>query len=706
MKVAVLGRLEYNEEPVQMPRKARALLGYLAASREPRARTELSGLFCANASDPRATLRTLLSHIRRETPEVLFTQDEWVGVRPAVWVDCHAFAAAVQRSDVAPHALSLYRNEFLAGEELPDLPEFEMWLLGRRVHYKTLFEQGLLARARVLYSQGELARAQAHAAQLVQSNPYDEESQALFIELLAAEGGLDAAREQYERFEMLLAKELGVALTPGFREKVGTFLKTSDRPARAPDRAAGQPFPLLFSPERLRRMLGDQRQRWPRVLAWALDTAEAARLIGAYQDSAAALDMALVAAEQSGATAAEKSVIELQRLLLGRYVEEPLNVARRRLARAEQLLATTSDLSLLSLRDLARATLLYREGRYAPAIEAATEAEAGLQARGERGLAGRAMTVKGQALLRTGANSAAIEAFARARPWLAESGDEEALSICIGETAWAAINRGQIERAFDIVEEGLAELGPAAPPAAEGRLAYTLAACWNYYYDLGGMEQCARRAIRCYEQAGNRALAARCEIYLVQVDRYRFRHHDAQRRLGRLFQKAQRYHDTWLLAWVMALLGQAAFRQGRLAEASKWYSQAYGLRQQTGERQNQVYDLAWRGRLRAAEGQPGSALHHTTAAVREMEAEGADYFAWETWDMYLAHAEALSQNGREAEALAALDAGYGALQRFVAQIPSPALRQQVLDFEHSRQLLAAWESRRIVPFHEREHRLI
>lgn len=220
------------------------------------------------------------------------------------------------------------------------------------------------------------------------------------------------------------------------------------------------------------------------------------------------------------------------------------------------------------------------------------------------------------------------------------------------------------------------------------------------------MERSGLRAIELYEKAGKPALAARIEIYLLQADRYRFRHEATQHRLGSLFQKAQQHHDTWLLAWSMALLGQAAFRQGRLTEAEHWYGRAYGLRQRTGERQNQVYDLAWTGRLRAALSRPGSALHYTATAVRQMEADAGDYVPWVPWDIYLAHAEALWQNGRQEEAVAAVEAGHRALQAFATQIPAGSLRRQVLDFEHGRCLLAAHESGQIVPFHQREHKII
>ena len=56
--------------------------------------------------------------------------------------------------------------------------------------------------------------------------------------------------------------------------------------------------------------------------------------------------------------------------------------------------------------------------------------------------------------------------------------------------------------------------------------------------------------------------------------------------------------------------------------------------------------------------------------------------------------------------MTALKAGHGALQAFAAQLSAGPVRRQVLDFEHSRCLLAAHKSGQIVPFHQREHRII
>ncbi len=716
MRLQLLGRMAYNHQVVEMPRKARALLAYVAVPELPRQRDELMALFCTNTVDPRRTLRTLLSHIRREAPGVLLTTRERIALNEAVWVDCKAFSEAVRQDSLTPGMLALCAEAFMAGEALPDCPEYEIWLLGRRAYYQSLYEQALLTLAQTHYQQGETEAAHSYAMQLVERNPYLEEGHALLIQMLAAEGRLAEARTYADHFCALLKQELGMAPTEDFLQLAATVSpSTPDEPAQRRPTVSpvlvAPPAPqasLLFSPHRLQQRLGDhaQEEQWATLREWAVATVESAFALWAYQDAAAALDVALFAAERMNAPPAEQAAILGQRVLLGRYVDEPLPVQQQWFARAEALLAKPPGTPAPPILELARATLLHREGHYSLAIEAAEAIAETFKEAGDYALAGQARAVQGQALLRTGRNSVAETVLQQARSWLAEAGDAEGLGLSIGETAWAALNRGRVEDAFAIVEAGLSELGPSGPPAAEARLFYTLAACWNYYYDADGMERAARRAIECYERIGNQALATRCEIYLLQAERYRFQTEAAQKRLGNLFHKAQRYHDTWLMAWVMALLGQAAFRKGDLSEAENWYSRAYGLRQQTSERQNQIYDLSWAGRLRAALGRKKSALHYTTTAVRKMEQAADEYFVWEAWDVYLAHAEALAQNGREQEALASLEVAYQTLQAFIQHVPSPVLRQQILAFEHSRHLVTARRSQLIIPFHQRHHHLI
>ncbi len=128
-------------------RKTRALLAYLALAEQPLTRLTLSHLFCQESDDPIRSLRWHLSAIRRQVaPELLLTSGETVQLnRENVWLDVAEFAAALA-TPLSPQTetiLNLYRGEFLAGLDLPDAPEFELWLLGERARLHRLYEQGL-----------------------------------------------------------------------------------------------------------------------------------------------------------------------------------------------------------------------------------------------------------------------------------------------------------------------------------------------------------------------------------------------------------------------------------------------------------------------------------------------------------------------------------------------------------------------------------
>ena len=104
MQLQLLGQVRYDNRVVAIPRKARALLAYLAVREGEAQREELAALFCANADDPRRTLRTLLSHVRRGAPGALTAGDDCVAASEGLRVDCHLFAEAARTHSLTPAA--------------------------------------------------------------------------------------------------------------------------------------------------------------------------------------------------------------------------------------------------------------------------------------------------------------------------------------------------------------------------------------------------------------------------------------------------------------------------------------------------------------------------------------------------------------------------------------------------------------------------
>ena len=75
--LCLFGRARYTrdgaDEPIVLQPKGLALLAYLALAGRPVPRRELADLLFPDASDPRATLRWHLSHLRAGTPPELYS---------------------------------------------------------------------------------------------------------------------------------------------------------------------------------------------------------------------------------------------------------------------------------------------------------------------------------------------------------------------------------------------------------------------------------------------------------------------------------------------------------------------------------------------------------------------------------------------------------------------------------------------------------
>ncbi len=246
-------QIENQGQAVTLPRKARALLAYIAMAPVPMTRHELASTFCGEAVDPARTLRSLLSRIRAQmAPELLQTEADTITFDTTIaWIDCLTFAAELNEDPVRASTLALFRGDFLTGFHLPDAPEFELWLLGRRAHYRQLYELGLTRGIRQLIERDRYTEAIDLAQALTQSNPLFDEGYAWLIWLYARLGQRTSALAQYEQCRSLLARELGVepstTLRHLYEEILSGRFESLDRPhhhptTRLPPKRGDDPF--------------------------------------------------------------------------------------------------------------------------------------------------------------------------------------------------------------------------------------------------------------------------------------------------------------------------------------------------------------------------------------------------------------------------------------------------------------------------------
>lgn len=141
-------RIEIIDRPLDLRRrKGLALLTYLAVTAQPHTREALATMFWPenDQSSALANLRRELSRLNQALGEGVLAIDRLqAGVNPQVeaWVDAAAFRSNFQACRDEGHtpkdrcedcfqrlteAVELYREDFLAGFNLPDSPAFDEW---------------------------------------------------------------------------------------------------------------------------------------------------------------------------------------------------------------------------------------------------------------------------------------------------------------------------------------------------------------------------------------------------------------------------------------------------------------------------------------------------------------------------------------------------------------------------------------------------
>ena len=222
--IGLLGPFEVKRgdgQPLRLPKKAQALLAYLAMQRgRPVSREQLAALLWGNSATEQArqSLRQCLTALRNalgaEACEPLVADTAWVLLTPSdSWaIDAAAFEAACQSKTVADleRASVLFRDELLAGLHIAVEP-FNDWLTLERQRLTSLHLDLLQRLAQARAEAGDSEGAIAAARQLNALDALREDGHRLLMRLLAASGHRSAALKQYDRCIQILRDELGIA---------------------------------------------------------------------------------------------------------------------------------------------------------------------------------------------------------------------------------------------------------------------------------------------------------------------------------------------------------------------------------------------------------------------------------------------------------------------------------------------------------------
>ena len=249
LKLFLLGapRVELDGDHLDVrPRKALALLIYLAITANRHTRDALATLLWPNSDQRQArhALRNRLSELSLALGGDWIEADrERVGLRAGFWLDVTEFqqhlANEAADSQTLTAAADLYRDDFLTGFTLPDCPEFDEWQFFQNESLRHALASALEKLAVILSDQADYEPAISYARRRLALDPLHEPAHQKLIVLYAQAGQQAAALRQYQICLEMLEAELGVPpseeITTLYRQiRAGRFGRKEDRQADEP----------------------------------------------------------------------------------------------------------------------------------------------------------------------------------------------------------------------------------------------------------------------------------------------------------------------------------------------------------------------------------------------------------------------------------------------------------------------------------------
>jgi len=256
-------------------RRRLALLAVLAAAGERgRSRDQLLLLFWPDATQTRArhSLDQLLYALRSSLGDSVFDGVNPLRLNPeVVSSDVGAFNAALDRGDLEA-AVNEYRGPFLDGFYVDDAAEFERWAEAERARLAGSYAGALERLAQDASAAQDYATAVDRWRTLVETDPLSAKNAAGLIRALVNAGDDAAALQYAKRYEALVAKDLGVAVSPAVSSLINELrAKTPDEaPTSLPGPSIIPHVRPVVSPPDAPAPLSARRRRPPPYLILSL----------------------------------------------------------------------------------------------------------------------------------------------------------------------------------------------------------------------------------------------------------------------------------------------------------------------------------------------------------------------------------------------------------------------------------------------------
>ena len=299
---------------------------------------------------------------------------------------------------------------------------------------------------------------------------------------------------------------------------------------------------------------------------------------------------------------------------------------------------------------------------------------------GELPLAAKALSVAASSSITISRNRNGRSLYEQALALYRQAHDVAGEIHCLTGLAWTAVNLGEIALALRHSQEALTISQEWGDKLGQAQALYSLAAAWTFYHAPEKMAAPAAEAQALYSQMGFHRRAIRPYLTLGAVADARGNWHEALAMYEDALKQATTFEDSWVAGWAAQLAGRIYLHEGQLDMAAARLQQAQLRRLKSGERQNQVSDLAWLGRLALAQGDKAAALQYTAQAVYLLDTFRGEFYVWEQPDVLMCRAEALTAASEEKAAMEIASRALKTLHQFAQQIGNPEVLAQFMAY--------------------------
>lgn len=211
LRIQLLGGLHISLNGMPMTgfvsSKAQALFCYVTLNHhQPHLRATLASMFWGEMPDEDAAtnLRQAIANLKRLLEPYIEITRQSIAFKTEedYWLDVEAFER--------DHESMLYRGELLAGFNVPDAPEFDLWLSTERERLHELALSFLRAEASSFVVGDHYEEALSRLNRLLALDPLQEDAHRQLMRLHAMNGQRSAALSQYETCRDVLRRELDV----------------------------------------------------------------------------------------------------------------------------------------------------------------------------------------------------------------------------------------------------------------------------------------------------------------------------------------------------------------------------------------------------------------------------------------------------------------------------------------------------------------